>query len=542
MNPGSHACPAPGASSAPPRLSRRTAGWYAAALLAVVVAVYAPVFRYSYVQDDWIIVNFLASTPAGEALCRLWNPADRLFFRPLSGTYYLPLVKLFGTSAVGFHAGAMLMLAFGAGLAAAAIRIITGRPRLAAAAGLLYAAAAPIHLDTMTWMVGANELFAAATLLAALILFLRGRFAAAAAVWLVSLFFKEAGLFLPLLWLSALVPGRRLRELPRLLVTRLGPFALAALIFALPKLAARSMATLPDTHPYALRILGPHVFANLACYGKWSFETLFPFLIENPTKERLVAWALKHATGVGVAVAFSAAAMTLGLARRSRARVPQTTLPPPVFLTLWLGFGLLPTIFFPHHCYRYYLTYSLPPMLALFLLAARAAAGVFARRPRMRSAAAVLWVILGVGASLLFYHRRAAEGLDQRFRDGTNHLFKRGALTRMLQEEMRRLRPSLPRGCVLVFDRFDLAPVRGEALLRAGYGDPTLRAFELRRLGADEHGLYAQLPAADAYGAPLPGAPDRRIPLSRESVQAFRMERDGLTEVRGQNNLQARTK
>ncbi len=523
--------PADVSRPARPRLSRRTVGLYALALLAVVVAVYAPVFRYSYVQDDWIIVNFIRSTPAPEALQRLWNPADRVFFRPLSGTYYLPLVKAFGTSAFGFHAGALLLLTLGAGLAAAAIRALTGRPRLAAAVGLLYAAAAPVHIDTMTWMVGANELFAAATLLGALVLFLRGRDKTAAAVWLASLFFKEAGLFLPLLLAAAVVYGRPPREWPRLLAARLGPFALAALVFLLPKLVARPLASLPENHPYALRFWGAHVFDNLARYGKWSLETLFPFLIESPAKERLVALALKHAAAAGAALAFAAAAVAAALVRRSPGRAPCSVLSTALFLLLWMGLGFLPTVFFPHHCYRYYLTYSLPPMLALSLMTAERAAVSLARHPRWRAAAAVLWVLLGVGASLAFYHRRAAEGVNQQFRDGTNQLFKRGTLTRTLRESLVRQRPVLPRGSVLVFDGVELAAVQGEALVRACYGDPTLRAFERRRIVADADGLHALLPAVDAYGAPLPGAPDRRIPLPADRVLAFRLDCDGLTDV-----------
>jgi hypothetical protein len=502
--------------------SRTVAVAYACVLLALVAITYWPIFEYSYVQDDLRSVDFIRTHNTGEVLSTIFNPHNRHFYRPLSGCYYLLIVRMFDLQAAGFHAGAMILLALGAWMAAKVIREITGDRLVAAGTGLLYAAATPIHIDTMTWMVGMNELGAMPLMLGSLFLFLRGRHIASAAVFLVALLFKEAVLFLPLLFLVHLAFRHELKSLPKKAISSLWVYGLILAMSMIPKLVAHPLTAMPDTHPYALRFFGFHVFGNLLWYSKWYFETLFPMFAESPWKEGFMAAAFQHCRPVAVGIAGLLVAAAAWLVWRQK-RINSQFKPAGLILLLaWIPLGLLPVVFFPNHFYRYYLTYSLPPLLALFLFLLRNAAEAVARRQNLATAAVVLWIIVSVPFSIGYFHRRASEGYRQLFLDGTNGLFRRGACVNVVRNQLPKLVPHLPPGSSLIFQDVELPAFNGKYGVRVWLDDPTLLVFDAGTVARDDHGLFVELTSLDAPWYIDPNLPKIRTDLDPSKTFAFR--------------------
>ena len=198
-----------------------------------------------------------------------------------AAAYYVLTIKTFGLHAEVFHVGAMILLALGAWMSAQVIHAITGDRLMAAGTGLLYAAATPIHIDTMTWMVGLNELGAMLFMLGSMALHLRGRTGLGAAAFAVALLFKEAVLFLPILLFIHCSPGTGWRNIIR---GSSPPVALRAAPRRLhdPEVLRPPLTAMPDSHPYAMRFAGFHVFGNALKYSKWYFEALLPMFAESP--------------------------------------------------------------------------------------------------------------------------------------------------------------------------------------------------------------------------------------------------------------------
>lgn len=451
-----------------------TRGWYGLLLLGVVIGCYAPVFAYPHIQDDWRLLSYLRSGPSADEVARLvFDPSGALFFRPLSRLYHIASHAVFGLHAWGFHALALLWLWGGAWLVARVARIVTGDAPTAAATGLLYAAATSVHMDSMLWEAGVNELAGAFFAWLSMLLFLRARPARAAAAWFAALLFKEAAVFVPALLLLA----RALRIAPpsppasgaRGLVRAFAPFALVLVLYAVPKALNVNAARLPDDHPYRVAFGAAPLAANVASYGKWTLDALFPCAAQTERAEPL----LRGAAGKSVVTLVLVAGLATLLLAPDGAAVHRRN----AFLAAWIVLGLAPVLFLPNHAYRYYLTYSLPPILALFLLGAR---GLFSLLGAKVSLLALLLVVAGnVFFSARSFWLRNAEGLSARFTDGTNHLIARGQTVNLVRDGLRTMHPTLPRGSVLIFDGVVLESFDWDSGPRVWYGDQTLVVLPL---------------------------------------------------------------
>ena len=511
-------------------------GWlsaaaYAGVLLALVAAIYWPIFQFSYVQDDLRIVNFIRTHGTGEALSRIFSPHERLFYRPLSSCYYLMIIKTFDLDAAGYHAGAMILLALGAWMSAQVIHAITGNRLIAAGTGLLYAAAPAIHIDTLMWMVGMNELGAMLFMLASMALHLRGRTGQGAAAFAIALLFKEAVLFLPILLFIHLLARNGWKNIIRESVARLWPYALVLAVCMIPKYFATPLTAMPDTHPYAMRFAGFHVLGNALTYSKWYFEAIFPMFAESSWKEQALAVALRHCTFFAVGIAALAVAAAAWLARNAR-RAGARPAPADIWILLaWIPLGLLPTVFLPNHCFRYYLTYSLPPVLALFLIGLGRAADALSRRKLPAAAVLSSWIVICVVFSFGYFHRRAAEGLLQRFADGSNGLICKATHVNIVRKQLPRLRPDIPAGSVLVFVDVDISGINGRHGVQLWFGDPTLQVFDARRVARDRKGWFAEVTNSDAPWVFEPDQPKIRTDLDPAKTFVFRQSGGILTDI-----------
>jgi hypothetical protein len=509
--------------------SRTAAIAYAGILLLVVVVTYGPVFAYPYVQDDLGAVDFVRTHSGIDALRGAFDPAGRLFYRPLSICYYIPVVRTFGLEAVGFHSGAMLLLSLGAWMVARVIFDVVGDRIVALGTGLLYAAASPIHLDTMTWMVGANDLFGMLAALLTLWLFHRSRHVAGGIALLAGLLFKEAVVFVPLL-LLVYCACRGGRWSWRKAVLSSLPYGAAIAVFLVPKVVTRLLLALPEAHPYSVHFAGASVLENARSYARWCYGALFPMFAEKEWGIPPFAALLRqHALFLaGGAVLVVAAAVWLVRGRpRFGFRLPS---PSVLILTAWIPLGLLPVAFLPHHAYRYYLTYSLPPLIALFLLLLKAVTERRGQRPRLAVAAVGLWVAISLPFSVRFFHRRAFEGLEQTCTDGTNFLFQRGAIARIVRSGLMERRPSLPPGSTLIFQDVLTAAFQGDRGVRVWLDDPTAQVFEARDVARDERGLFVE-EGPGLSGLIRPRPPRGRIDLDPARTFVFVLRDGALHDV-----------
>lgn len=118
------------------------------------------------------------------------------FYRPLVGTVYAIEYSLFGPNPRGYHAVNVLLNALVVVLFLLVVREISGDSRLALVAALLYAVN-PIRGEAVYWVYGLSEILMALWVLAALLLYHRGRIVGAAVCFVPALFAREPAILFP---------------------------------------------------------------------------------------------------------------------------------------------------------------------------------------------------------------------------------------------------------------------------------------------------------------------------------------------------------
>ena len=224
------------------------------ALLAVVL--YARTLEHDFTFDDVAVVREnpdLEPARWGRLLTRpWWGPEGKdPLFRPVTLLSLGLNRAITGRGPAGFHAGNLLLHALASALAARYARTLLGRPGLALAAGLLFAAH-PVHTEAVAGIVGRAESLAAIFVFLTL-LALRSprplhRLASAPLCLLLALGSKESAIAaLPLAVLAEVAfptGGPRLRRLLSLLLPLLLPvaffFAARVALFGAPLRAGPS--------------------------------------------------------------------------------------------------------------------------------------------------------------------------------------------------------------------------------------------------------------------------------------------------------------
>lgn len=446
----------------------------AVAVLLILLAAYAPSFAFPFALDDWNKLNWHDHHPDwGARLATYFDPRGRLFYRPLSSLAAGLLHAGWPDDPRAYHVVNLLLLAAGALTAGTLVHTLTGQACTGRLVALLYAAATPIHLESQFWLVGVNDLAMIPLIFLALRLHLRGRSGAAAAAWGAALLFKESAVFVPavaaaatLLRLEAAPPAA-----PRARWFRLWPFAVVGVLYLALKLLGTLPTRVPADHPYAIEIARSTVGPRIGDYARWLLHGALPPLAGWTRWDRLLQGVAAHPLPLH-ALVWSALAGTLLLARRrSRAELAGAAL-----AWLWILASLGPLLVLPNQAARYYLMPALPAALWLLLLTLESIAPSAARRPALRLALLALGIALSTAGGVAYARARTAEGLEQRFADGTNRPIARGIATRIVQTQVRSLWPRLPPGAFVVFQDLDVYGFGPTAGLRRWYGDPTLVA------------------------------------------------------------------
>ena len=158
-------------TSTAPQGTSKASPWAAATLVAMVVAVYAPVWRAGFVIDD---VRNLPANPAlrsAEGLRRIWfAPGAVQQYYPLVYTTYWLECRVWGFHPFGYHLVNVLLHAANAVLVwRLAARL--GLPGSWLAAALF--AVHPVEVDTVAWISERKNLLSLFYALASLLAYLR---------------------------------------------------------------------------------------------------------------------------------------------------------------------------------------------------------------------------------------------------------------------------------------------------------------------------------------------------------------------------------
>jgi len=428
-------------------------GWFLAALL-LVACIYWPLLDYPYIQDDWTWMSFFQQHSALEAIRLILDPFDKLFYRPLGALYRFALHGIFGLDAFAHHLMAALLLA-GAMLALA--RVVTRLTADAFAgrvAGLAYGGMLSIHLDPMLWLAGINDLGAALCVLLAVDATLARRRRTAGLLMLAAILFKEAAAFSLLLipLLALLDPDTRQRPWCRQLGLLL-PWLPSIATLSFVRSVAKSPLELPQSHPYLFDIAWQVPLQGSTTYLQWVLEALFPGIAAARWFATTFLWLSAH-PGIVLAM-FLLILGALTIVARSRLLAPPAGGEPfpaaPWVLATWIALGLMPVLLMRNHTYRYYLTYSIAPLLGLlvWLLAAGAR--------RLLGGSPARLILLTLVASLcaaaaINCRRWEAAALTAIPMSGTNDLLRRGRITGIVRPGLTRLHPDPPPESVFVFD------------------------------------------------------------------------------------------
>ncbi|MFP8873182.1 MAG: hypothetical protein VCB42_01315, partial [Myxococcota bacterium] len=462
--------------------------WMLSVALALVIgAVWWPVFRFPYVRDDWFSLSQVHDMSLDPLLRFLAFPHQQ-WFRPL-GTAYLWLNnQLFGFESAGFHATDLLLQA------CASLLVVAIAQRLAVglwaswAAGFLYATAVTVHLDPLLWASGIFDLGGATFFFLSLGLFVSQRVGFSLIAFAIALLFKESTVVLPGVLLAYLLfmsegddrPGRLTR-----VIGRLWSFALLTGLYLAYVLGTRGLPfTRPVGHPYRMATLGEHVWNNITHYAAWSAEAVAPFA---------PAFSEQHATAIGAGLILAAGAVLIAILARHRGTAGgdfESSSRLALFLASWWGIGLLPAIFLSDHLYRYYLAYSLPPVLIAVSYTAQTVATRVLRSERGGRATLALAVSACIVTSGAYFWTRAEEGREQQYTSGTNSLIAMGTTVELVRSGLVRLHPVLPPGSNLVFIGLQPWAFGYRAGPNLWYGDNTLEVYVPSELAGDETGIY----------------------------------------------------
>ncbi len=465
-------------------------GWFVAALL-LAAAIYWPLLDYPFIQDDWIWIRWFQQHPVLETITRLLDPTDRLFYRPLSALYKFAMYGIFGLDALPAHLGAVLLLAGAIFTLARVVTRLTADAFVGRVAGAAYGGMLSIHLETMLWMVGVNDLGAALCVLIAVDAALSGRHRTAGLMVFAALLFKEAAAFAVVLvpLLMFLDPAQRARPWRGRLGLLL-PVLPAITLLALVRSVAKSPLGLPPSHPYVFDAAWQVPWQLSVTYVQWVLEALLPGIAAAGWFGALFSWLPSH-PGAALA-AFLAVAGALAVVTRRLLAPPAGGEPFPAapgVLAAWAVLGLLPVLLLRNHLYRYYLVYSIAPLLGLLVWVLTAGAR---RSLGTRPARLILPVLVAIfcTAAAIQCRRLDATALTAPPMGGTNDLLRRGRTTGIVREGLARLHPDPPVGSVFVFD-FQVWSFGRESGPQSWYRRRDLEVLALEEVSADAQGLTA---------------------------------------------------
>ncbi len=259
------------------------------AVLWVLLAYLVPNLRVvagSFLFDDLPLIVQNERLHSLSRLGEIWTHGywpDRpglTLYRPVTETLWSVLWTLGGGGPALFH---WVTLALGAAALVLVYQVladVSGRPRVAFVAALLFAVM-PIHSEDIAAIAGINELLAAVFGLGAILLYRRGRLAWAFALFVLGVFSKESAATAALIALA--LPFLEKRKRPPLLRLALHGFASGLVVLVAlwaRKAVAEGLVFVPPIdNPMSLTGPGPRILTALWVQVLYLWRCVFPSVL-----------------------------------------------------------------------------------------------------------------------------------------------------------------------------------------------------------------------------------------------------------------------
>ena len=400
-------------------------------LAAVVLALYRPMFGYPFISDDWIALHQFSTMDLRASLRHVFKFSTVFDYRPLGYLYSFLMLKAFGLQATVFRAF-LLFLHFLNGLILARViqRILRER-FIARVAALMYVASTAVHLQPLSWLfIGISDLGGMFFFLLSFWFFLKKRRVFSALLLGAALFVKPSTCMLPAILFIYLVSGMEGEQLSfkeawkRLWLhfVMLLPLAVSLVFYAGLSIS---------NHLERFSLSPADLLRNSFYFYRKAPFTLFP---SNP--------------------AFAVTAMLaacLVFFRRGKRFGPASAGPggwrTVAFISSWFIIALVPVAVLRNSAnLSYYLTYSWPAFLLLFLFFSRRALRCFDYSAQRERFFVLLLACFFVFSSGVYLYSEDSKKLDSK-----EQMVRGAYFLNTIRPKLLNAWPALPQKTALVF-------------------------------------------------------------------------------------------
>lgn len=509
-------------------------------ILLGILIVFGKTIKYPYVQDDWFHLYEVANESTLDVIKNAFSPLANFHYRPFNDLFFLISYNLFGLSSLGYHLIFLFFHFCNALLVVYIVQKIDRSPLISWLAGLFYGIAIPIHLEPLIWAVGIQAIGCAFFFLSSFVLYLNNRYKLSSLSFFFSLLFQEGAVFLPaLLFLYILLYETRWVSLAQVLKQTFSKIWLHCVLFSVYiafKIQGTLYTSLPESQAYKIKFIGSHLLRNLIFYIKWSIDAILPWkdLIigtRNPFQWRI---ELSHfLSPLFLFIIFTIAAILALVIFLLMKKADTLKIKNLTFWCIWFFLGLTPVIFLPNHIFRYYLTYSLPALIVLFLSGLRTTAQFLRCKEHHFAIIMIIYAIITTFSSAYFFGKCDSEGINHDYIGGDNNLLKKGSIVKVVWNGLLKAHPTLPPNAMLVFENIkDLWIFGFSEGPRLWYEDNTIMACKKEFLKIDQNGIYIDDPLWIKGTLPykLPKLPDR-VYIDPKRTFVFSLQTDGMREL-----------
>jgi hypothetical protein len=461
----------------------------ALSLLLTILVVYWRVFSYSFIYDDWALLRSVKFDDTATYFKNAFFPQGVVLYRPIGLSYFYLMYSLFKLNPLGFHLASLMIHLVNSIFVVAIVKKILQDEFTAWIVGFLYAAAVTIHMEPLLWLAGFYDLGGALFFFSSILLFVHRRYVPSALIYLAGLMAKESVMALPIIVLMIVPFLEGSYQLSfgslRNLLSKLWLHFLILSFYLIAKAVEQSPIAVPGDYPFRVELMGPHIGIHLVKYATWALLTLLPWKEAGDAE-----WVLFLAM-----VGFFASIVLLELVRLpTRAAELEVKMQRNMLLwTTWVIGGLLPVFFLKQHVAKYFLIYSLPAFVVLFILGLR----MILRSCRVRvSVINLIVLILSLSSVVSSSYYLPVKIEAGKYIDGTFNLLKKAELTEQVETFLLKEYPVIRPGASLVFWGVETRSFAFAAGPQVWYNDSTLRVSQTNRVGRDSLGIYVNVEQA----------------------------------------------
>ncbi|MDD5255679.1 MAG: hypothetical protein PHR11_06480 [Candidatus Omnitrophica bacterium] len=434
-------------------------------LAAVILALYRPMFGYPFISDDWIALHQFSTMGLRESLQYIFKFSTVFDYRPLGYLYSFLVFKAFGLQAPVFRAFLLFFHFLNGIILARVIERILHERFIARVAAIMYVASTAVHLQPLSWpFIGISDLGGMFFFLLSFWFFLQNRRVFSVLFLGAALFVKPSTCMLPVILFIYLVSGMEGERLSFkeawkklwLHFMMLLPFTVSLIFYAGISISNNLERFSPS--PVDL-------FRNSFYFYYKAPFTLFPsnpgFAVIAMLLACLVFFRRGKRFGSGAAVPGG---------RRACA-----------FIFSWFIIALVPVAVLRNSAeLSYYLTYSWPAFLLLFLFFFRRALRCFDYSAQREKFFIFLLACFFVFSSGVYLYSEDSKKLDSK-----EQMVRGAYFLNTIRPRLQNAWPALPEKVTLVFTGIDSNIniywyfAQAHHALRTWYGNETIEVCKL---------------------------------------------------------------